>query len=138
MSQETVIVIVTIVRTASVKSFTSPLCSVMMSTSAVSCTFFFSCQELPSLTIDDSQYGIREPVIQFESVSSQPSHRQQKTDMMQRTSVASLTPSPSPKLRIAVSQPFTGNVQGDGIRRSPIGELGALIVHVFFIFWFFI
>jgi hypothetical protein len=32
-----------------------------------------------------------------------------------------------------MSQPsFTGNVQADGIRRSPIGELGALIVHVYY------
>jgi hypothetical protein len=102
----------------------------MMSTSTVSCTFFFSGQELPSLTIEDNQFGIREPVIQFEGVSSQPSQRQQKTDTIQSTPIPSLTP--SPKLRVAMSQPsFTGNVQADGIRRSPIGELGALIVHVY-------
>jgi hypothetical protein len=57
--------------------------------------------------------------------------------MMQRTPVAPQTPSASPKLRIAISHSsLTGNVQADGIRRSPIGELGALIVHVF-TFWFF-
>jgi len=74
-----------------------------------------------------------EPVIQFEGISSQPSHRQQKTDMMQRTPVASQTPSASPKLRVAVSHlSLPGSVQADGIRRSPIGELGALIVRGFY------
>ena len=106
----------------------------MMSTSPVSCTFFSSHQELPSLTIDDNQCGIREPVIQFEGINSQPSHRQQKTDTMQRNPLATLTPSASQKQRVAISQPsYTGNVQADGIRRSPIGELVAsLIMYIFF------
>ena len=116
-------------RIATVKSFARPPQSPVH--------FFFSCQELPSLTIDDSQFGMNEPVIQFENVSGQPSHRQQKTDMMQRTPVVSQTPPASPKLRVAVSHPsVTGNVQADGIRRSPIGELGALIVRVFTLFFF--
>ena len=50
---------------------------------------------------------------------------------MQRTPVTPHTPSAPPKLRIAISHPsVTGNVQADGIRRSPIGELRALITHV--------
>lgn len=78
-------------------------------------------RELPSLTIDDNQCGIREPVIQFEGINSQPSHRQQKTDTMQRNPLAPLTPSASQKQRVAISQPsYTGNIQADGIRRSPI------------------
>jgi hypothetical protein len=57
--------------------------------------------------------------------------------MMQRTPVASQTPSASLKLRVAMSHPsLTGNVQADGIRRSPIGELGGLIVCVFYFFVF--
>lgn len=101
----------------------------MVSTSSVSCKFLVSCQELPSLTIDDSHCGVREPVIQFESISDQPSHRRQKTDTLQRTPLSPLTPSAVPKQRMAVPQSsYTGTALADGVRRSPIGEFGDLIV----------
>jgi hypothetical protein len=93
--------------------------------------FIFVNQELPSLSIDDSQCGTRPPVIRFsppkmlDCTKEQPPGRQQKAQAMNWVPPVSPTPSALPKQRMGVTPPSsTGIMQTDGVRKSPMGELG--------------
>jgi hypothetical protein len=97
--------------------------------------FIFVNQELPSLSIDDSQCGTRPPVIRYspprilDFTREQPPCSPQKAQAIQWAPPTSPTPSALPKQRVGVTPPTsTGIMQTDGVRKSPMGELGVLTI----------
>lgn len=109
---------------------------IMMYAFAFFFTFIiFVNQELPSLSIDDSQCGTRPPVIRvspprmLDCTREQPPCRQQKAQVTQWAPPASPIPSALPKQRMGITPPSsTGIMQTDGVRKSPMGELDVLTV----------
>lgn len=98
-------------------------------------TFIFVNQELPSLSIDDSQCGTRPPVIRFspprvlDCTREQPPCLQQKAQVTHWAPPTSPIPSALPKQRMGITPPSsTGVMQADGVRKSPMGELDVVTV----------
>lgn len=105
-------------------------------------TFMFAHQELPPLIIDDIHCDTSPPVMHLspprmmDYFRQQPQYRQQKTLRIKQTSSTPVTPPGLQKQHMGITSPSTsGTGQADTVRKSPIGELGFIIVDFIVTTW---
>ncbi|KDR19143.1 DNA ligase 1-like isoform X2 [Zootermopsis nevadensis] len=99
-------------------------------------------QELPPLIIEDIHCDTSPPVMHLspprmmDYFRQQPQYRQQKTLRIKQTSSTPVTPPGLQKQHMGITSPSTsGTGQADTVRKSPIGELGFIIVDFIVTTW---